>query len=297
MTIRGRFAPSPTGALHFGSLVAAVASFLQARSRGGEWLVRIEDVDRPREVAGAADAILRELARLGLEWDGPVLRQSARTARYEAALAELARDGWTFPCACTRREAGDVYPGTCRRGIAAGRTARAVRLRVTGRVDLVDQIQGPYGQDLEREVGDFVVRRADGLHAYHLAVVVDDLDQGVTEVVRGADLLDSTPRQILLWRALRAEPPRHAHLPVAVDAAGRKLGKQTGAPPTSALAAPVVLGQVLAFLGHPLPATLAGAPADQILAWAVASWDLARVPATAPGTVYTAPEDDDLDSR
>ncbi|MCA9492159.1 MAG: tRNA glutamyl-Q(34) synthetase GluQRS [Myxococcales bacterium] len=292
MSVTGRLAPTPSGRLHLGNVTAFGCAWLSARAGGGRLLLRIEDVDRGRARDEVEASILEDLRWLGLDWDEQTAAQRDRD--YEPWLAGLADR--TYRCTCTRAQlAGLVaYPGTCR---TAGHTDGAVRFRLPeGQVDVVDRVRGHRRVD-PAIFGDPVLRRRDGVFAYNLAVVVDDLVDGVSEVVRGADLLDSTPRQILLWRALRAEPPRHAHLPVAVDAAGRKLGKQTGAPPTSALAAPVVLGQVLAFLGHPLPATLAGAPADQILAWAVASWDLARVPATAPGTVYTAPEDDDLDSR
>lgn len=199
---RGRFAPSPTGPLHFGSLIAAVGSYLDARANGGAWLVRIEDLDGPREAEGAADAILRTLEAYGFEWDEAVMRQSPRGPVYAAAVERLQRDGSVFPCACTRREIADsslggtsepVYPGTCRNGLS-GRTARAIRARVDEEpIAFDDRVQGRIEQNLAREVGDFVVRRTDGLYAYQLAVVVDDFEQGVTDIVRGADLLASTP--------------------------------------------------------------------------------------------------------
>jgi glutamyl-Q tRNA(Asp) synthetase len=233
----GRFAPSPSGPMHFGSLVAALASWLDARATASRWLVRIEDLDQPRVQHGAADQILRTLDRLGLYWDGEVTFQSHRIALYERALARL-RD--TFLCGCSRREIADsavslaadgaqVYPGTCRAGMPAGKTARALRVRVEGTVSFDDRVQGSVTQDLEREVGDFVLRRADGQFAYQLAVVVDDADQGVTDVVRGADLLESTPRQIYLQRLLGFPIPRYLHVPVALDAQGAKLSKQTDA--------------------------------------------------------------------
>ncbi|HSD41782.1 MAG TPA: tRNA glutamyl-Q(34) synthetase GluQRS, partial [Burkholderiales bacterium] len=206
---RGRFAPSPSGPLHFGSLVAALGSYLDARMHAGEWLVRMEDLDPPREAPGAADEILRTLESLGLEWDGGVMRQSTRSDAYRSALAQLDKTGATYPCACTRAEISDsavggtdgslVYPGTCRNGLPAGRTRRATRVRVGEAViDFEDAVRGPQRQPLADVVGDFVLLRADGLFAYQLAVVVDDAAQGITDVVRGADLLDSTPRQILL---------------------------------------------------------------------------------------------------
>jgi glutamyl-Q tRNA(Asp) synthetase len=235
----GRFAPSPTGPLHLGSLVAALASYMEAKAAGGKWLLRIEDLDAPREEPGAADQILRALELLGFEWDGPVLRQSARVGRYAAAIEDLASRGFAYGCGCTRKELEDsalaidgsrIYPGTCRHGLAAGKSARAVRLRTHATpIGFVDRVQGRIEQRVEKEVGDFVLLRADGIFAYQLAVVLDDLDQGVTDVVRGADLLDSTARQIHLQRILGAPTPRYAHLPVAVNDAGEKLSKQTGA--------------------------------------------------------------------
>jgi glutamyl-Q tRNA(Asp) synthetase len=235
----GRFAPSPTGPLHFGSLVAALASYLEAKAAQGKWLLRMDDLDAPREQPGAADDILRALDRLGLHWDGVVLYQSARRERYRGVVDDLARRGFAYPCACTRKELEDsalaidgarIYPGTCRPGLPAGRPGRTLRLRThDAPIGFFDRVQGWVEQRVEREVGDFVLRRADGVFAYQLAVVVDDLDQGVTDVVRGADLLDSTARQIHLQRLLGAHTPRYAHIPVAVNADGEKLSKQTGA--------------------------------------------------------------------
>lgn len=238
----GRFAPSPTGPLHFGSLVAAMASWLDVRAHGGRWLLRMEDIDRHREVAGAAEAILAALASHGFRWDGPVVRQSARLMLYEAAFDRLLAQASIYPCRCSRREVeeasaagstagGAIYPGTCRRGIDGG-TPRAWRMRVpSGTCVVDDRAMGAFSQDLAREVGDFVIRRADGFWAYQLAVVVDDADQGVTDVVRGADLLDSTPRQRLLQDALGLAHPRTLHVPLVMDAQGRKLAKSHGAQP------------------------------------------------------------------
>lgn len=239
MTVTGRFAPSPTGPLHLGSLVAAVGSWLFARATGGRWIVRVEDIDTPRVVRGSADEILAALRLYGLEWDGEVVHQSHRHPLYEEALRRLAADGWLFDCACSRadlqrtasapagREA--VYPGTCRAGLG-GRPARALRFKVPDeRLVFDDVVFGRVEEDLRRDVGDFVVRRADGIFAYQLAVVVDDAEQGVTQVVRGADLLASTSRQIALQRALGAPLPEYAHLPLVVTADGAKLGKRDGA--------------------------------------------------------------------
>lgn len=267
----GRFAPSPTGPLHFGSLVAALASYRAARSAGGKWLLRMEDVDKPREQAGAADDILRALDKLGLEWDGPVIYQSTRLERYRAVLDDLARRGFAYPCACTRRELEDsalaidgsrVYPGTCRCGLAPGKAARSVRVRTHGApIGFADAVQGWLEQRVEPEVGDFVLLRADGITAYQLAVVVDDLDQGITDVVRGADLLDSTARQIHLQRLLGARTPRYAHVPVVVNAAGEKLSKQTGARALDLSDPQAELARARRFLNQ-----------------AAEGWDFARVP-------------------
>ncbi len=288
-TYRGRFAPSPTGPLHFGSLVAAVASWADARAAGGEWLVRIEDLDPPREVPGAADDILRTLEALGLAWDGTVVRQSERGDAYRATLDRLRGAGTLFACACTRREIADsalagadgalVYPGTCRNGAPPGRTARAERVRVGERVvEFADALQGRVRQDLAREVGDFVLVRADGLFAYQLAVVVDDAAQGVTDVVRGADLLESTPRQVFLQGLLGLALPRYLHLPVATDAHGEKLSKQTNAAALDRSLPAGALVAALRFLGQAAPEPLARAPAARVLEWAAANWDRARIP-------------------
>ena len=239
----GRFAPSPTGPLHAGSLVAALASWLDARVHGGRWLVRIEDVDSPRCPPGTDRLILGQLEACGLRADEPPWWQSSRGAAYQAALGRLLDAGAAYPCACTRREidaasaarglphrrdAERVYPGTCRDGLH-GRPARAWRLRAEGVVDWNDRRLGPQRQDVAREVGDFVLKRADGLWAYQLAVVVDDAAQGVTQVVRGEDLADNTARQILLQRALGLPTPTYLHTPLVLAADGRKLSKQNGA--------------------------------------------------------------------
>ncbi len=247
---RGRFAPSPTGPLHFGSLVAAVASWTDARSAGGEWLVRMEDVDTPRCVAGADRVILDQLRAHGLEWDGEVLYQSTRGEAYQEALDRLA--GHTYLCACTRREAGQCR---CREGLPPGRKGRAIRVRGEGLVD------------------DFVLKRADGLWAYQLAVVVDDAAQGITHVVRGADLLDSTPRHRHLQRLLDYAHPDYCHVPLALDARGEKLSKQNHAPPLGDDAASS-LRAALRFLGHDVPEGTVG----EVLRWAERHWSRERLP-------------------
>jgi glutamyl-Q tRNA(Asp) synthetase len=285
---RGRFAPSPTGPLHFGSLIAAVGSYLEAKSRGGEWLVRIEDHDAPRAVPGAADAILRTLAACGMAWDGEVVYQSTRADAYHAALHALRQRGLVYPCACSRREIADsgiagiegfVYPGTCRAGLSGERRARAWRVVTRdARIEFDDAVQGRVAQDLETQIGDFVLYRADRIYAYQLAVVVDDAEQGITDIVRGADLLDSTPRQIYLQRLLGLPLPRYAHLPVAANAQGEKLSKQTLAQPLDATRPLPSLIAALRFLGQQVPGELAHGDAAALWKWAVTNWDAARVP-------------------
>jgi glutamyl-Q tRNA(Asp) synthetase len=296
---RGRFAPSPTGPLHFGSLVAAVGSYLDALAHGGRWLVRMEDVDTERNVPGAADAILRTLAACGFEWDGEVLYQSRRSEAYAAALERLQAAGLAYGCACSRREIADsavghavdgglVYPGTCRAGLPPGRPARAWRVRVPdAEVGFDDRIQGRLAQVLARDVGDFVLRRADGPFAYQLAVAVDDEFQGISEIVRGADLIASTPRQIWLQRCLGYATPRYAHLPVATSAAGEKLSKQTLAPALVPGREAADLVAALHFLGQPVPPELAAATPADVWAWAFASWSFAAVPRLACSVAAT----------
>ena len=286
---RGRFAPSPTGPLHFGSLVAALGSYLDARHHHGEWQLRIEDIDPPREVPGAADGILRVLEAFGLEWDGPVTYQSRGGERYEAALERLQRLGLLYGCACTRKEipdsgepgaGGAVYPGTCRGGLPPGRTARSLRVRVdNSTIGVQDRVQGHTRQSLPDEVGDFVVRRADGLIAYQLAVVVDDGEQRISHIVRGADLLDSTPRQIYLQRLLGLPEPDYLHLPLAVNGAGDKLAKQTRAREVSPEHAGRILRDVLRFLHQRLPESADDATPEELLQWAIAHWNVQSLPA------------------
>jgi len=280
MMYRGRFAPSPTGPLHAGSLVAALASWLDARAYGGQWLVRIEDVDGPRCPPGLDEVILGQLAALGLLPDEPPVWQSRRSDLYQAALDRLVRSGDAFGCACTRAEiaalAGPrpkhgelIYPGTCRSG-TRGRPVRAWRFRVDGRIDWSDRRLGAQSQDLEAEVGDFILQRADGLWAYQLAVVVDDAEQGITDVVRGEDLADNTPRQMALQRALGLPTPRYLHTPLVLAADGNKLSKQNGAQALD-LSDPVArLREAAGRLGLTLPLRLQ-TTAD-VLASATAQW-------------------------
>jgi glutamyl-Q tRNA(Asp) synthetase len=282
---RGRFAPSPTGPLHFGSLLAAAGSWLDARAAGGEWLLRIEDLDPPREPPGAIDEILRTLEAFGLWWDGEVVFQSRRLPIYEAALDRLGAAGWAYPCICSRKRIeaanrqrgrpGDRrYPGTCRTlPAAAARKTRILRVRTTPEpIAILDRLQGPFAQSLEGEVGDFVLRRREGYIAYQLAVVVDDALQGITDVVRGTDLLDSTPRQVWLQRLLDYPTPRYMHLPVVIAPGGEKLSKQTGAAAVDAGRAGELAWRILADLGQAPPPELRGAAPPELWAWGITHW-------------------------
>lgn len=288
--VRGRFAPSPTGPLHFGSLVTALGSFLNARQQQGAWYVRIEDIDTARERPGAASDILRTLEAFALEWDGEVIRQSDRHAHYEQALTALAAAGLTYRCVCSRKDIhlagkagldGPRYPGTCRdRHVDADDAS--IRLRTDDvPVAVVDRVQGDLVQRLAPVIGDFILKRRDGLHAYQLAVVIDDASQGITEVVRGCDLLDSTPRQVYLLRSLGLPVPTYAHLPLVIDAAGNKLSKQTDAAPVSRDAPPRALCAALAFLGQRPPPELCDGTAREIITWGITHWSLDKVPKVA----------------
>jgi len=274
----GRFAPSPTGDLHFGSLVAAVASYLQAKSAGGHWLIRVEDIDPPREVPGSADRILEDLQRFGMQPDQPVLYQSKRSDAYELAITDLLDQGQAYWCGCSRSElpASGIYPGTCSNGLPKGKSPRSVRLRVSDvAVSFTDLVQGQVEENLRKLVGDFVIKRADGLAAYQLAVVVDDAFQGVTEVVRGADLLGSTARQIHLQNCLGLATPVYAHHPVAVGSDGTKLSKRFGSDPVASSSPAQALEMALRFLGQPCPEGLSD---KELMAWALSNWRLSRIP-------------------
>lgn len=280
----GRFAPSPTGPLHFGSLVAAVASYLQARSNNGRWLLRIEDIDPPREQAGAAEQIIEALTRYGFDWDGDVIYQSHTLSHHEQAVASLIDRGHAYRCRCSRKDLanaskgplGIIYPGTCRHGCEPGDAAIRVR---TGdsEIAFLDGLQGRIVQRLESESGDFVIRRRDGLIAYHLAVVVDDEIQGVTEIVRGIDLMDSTPRQIWLQRLLRYRSPNYLHIPVITHADGDKLSKLTGAPGIPIDNVEKTLIAALAALRQEPPDEILEMPLSDIWNWAQNHWQIGKL--------------------
>jgi glutamyl-Q tRNA(Asp) synthetase len=270
----GRFAPSPTGSLHLGSLLAAVGSYLDARSRGGRWLVRMEDLDRARVIPGSADGILRTLEIFGLHWDGSIDYQSRRTARYEEALQSLRARGLIFECSCSRRELTEEsgYPGTCRKG-PRGTRDTAARFRVDERETLSfeDRFQGPIALAMSK-LGDVIVRRRDGVFAYQLAVVVDDALQGITDVVRGSDLLESTGWQTALQRALRLPTPRYAHLPLLLERTGEKLSKSRRSAALDADRAGAQLLSLLRLLGLSPPGELVGATPPTLLEWATGGW-------------------------
>lgn len=274
----GRFAPSPTGDLHFGSLVSAVGSFLEARSHGGFWLLRVEDIDPPREVAGSADRIIDDLYKLGMSPDGPVLYQHSRLGAYQDAVDLLVEKGLAYPCACSRKDltVSGQYTGTCRNGIPPGKSPRSIRFRVDpGVLSFYDELQGTVSDSPANISGDFIIKRADGLFAYQLAVVVDDHFQGVTQVVRGADLLDSTCRQITLQKALGFTSPTYMHLPVAVSEDGKKLSKRSRTDPVSSTDPASAVRQSLQFLGQNPPP---GLSLQDLWDWALENWNSTKVP-------------------
>lgn len=285
----GRFAPTPSGPLHFGSLVAALGSYLEAKTRGGTWRLRIDDLDPLRVAPGAIDGILRTLENLGMMWDGAVLYQSYRKDAYRAALHALAEVAPVYPCICSRREIaaaaiagveGPIYPGTCRSRVASPNSAFAMRLNVRGaHVRFEDALQGMQERDLERESGDIVLCRADGIYSFHLAAAVDDGEQDITDVVRGADLLESSARQIHIQHLLGLPMPRYLHLPVAVDKENVKLSKQTRAQPIDLTTPVSTLCAVLKFLQQRVPPGLERADLNAFWQYAVAEWQLNRVAA------------------
>lgn len=285
----GRFAPSPTGDLHFGSLVSAVGSYLEAKVAGGIWLLRIEDIDPPREVAGSATRIINDLCRLGMVPDGPILYQSSRLDAYQLAVNQLLEMGLAYPCACSRKDlpASGIYPGKCRNGIPDGKNPRSVRLYVDASAcEFADKLQGHISAPPAGISGDFIIHRADGLFAYQLAVVVDDDFQGVTQLVRGADLLDSTSRQICLQKALGFVSPDYMHLPVVLSGDGKKLSKRLQADPVKDQDPAYAVGQALQFLGQNPPP---GLSLDVLWEWALEYWNSALIPrskAILPGTGY-----------
>ena len=288
LNYRGRFAPSPTGPLHSGSLIAAVGSYLDAKFHHGKWLVRIEDVDSQREVPGAAREILSMLEMLGMEWDEEVIYQSQRSEAYRDALNALNEQGLIYPCICSRKEIADssiiglngpVYPGTCLKNPASVKNAHALRIQTNNdAIQFKDILKGAYAQRLSSDVGDFVLRRADGIYAYQLAAVVDDAAQNITHVVRGADLLDSTPRQIFLQQLLGYPLPQYMHLPVVTNAKGEKLSKQTNAAPINISDALAQLVGALHFLGQKPPLEILEGDISSFWQWAKQNWCVTLIP-------------------
>jgi glutamyl-Q tRNA(Asp) synthetase len=275
----GRFAPSPTGPVHFGTLIAAVGSYLQAKKNDGQWLIRMEDVDTTRTVDGADRDILHTLEAFGFEWQGEVLYQSQQTAYYQQALDQLIEQSLVFPCVCSRKliasSGSEIYPGTCRQRKLPEQNEHALRLMARDiTIEFDDAIMGKQSQDISRQCGDFVIRRRDGLFAYQLAVVVDDHLQNISEVVRGADLLDSTARQIYLQQLLAYTTPAYCHLPLAVDASGNKISKSEGAAKVEIKHRQRLLCDVLDFLGQKPPPVLADSHIRDIWKWAISHWDI-----------------------
>ncbi len=280
----GRFAPSPTGSLHFGSLLAALASYLDARAQHGRWLLRMEDLDPPREVPGAADLILKTLESYGFEWDGEVLFQSRRDGHYQALIEQLLQRQLAYHCDCSRQQIarrGSVYDGYCRTRQQQLTGATAIRVKTADQSIIFDDlIQGRQQQQLDQHCGDFVIRRKDRLYAYQLAVVCDDAAQGISHIVRGSDLLDCTPRQRYLQQLLGYPQPCYAHIPVMVNAQGQKLSKQTFATALDPSHPGRALHRALQVLGQQPPCELQRLPAAEILSWAISHWRLDRVPRT-----------------
>jgi len=284
----GRFAPSPTGPLHFGSLITALASYLDAKANDGKWLVRVEDLDPPRVVTGSSTLILEQLQALGMDWDGEVLHQSTRLSAYERILEQLKDRKLCFSCDCSRQRVsklGGIYDGRCRsRGLICN-SQLAIRLKIRPEtIEFADGIQGNFAQNLENEVGDFILRRKDGLFAYQLAVVADDAEQEITHIVRGYDLLSSTPRQIYLQQLLGLPTPSYAHIPIIVNGLGQKLSKQHFAEPIDLKNAPSLLISALQFLGMTPPPYLIGAAPASLMAWGTEHWDIQHVPKLAKMT-------------
>lgn len=280
----GRFAPTPSGYLHFGSLLAALASYLDARHHNGQWLVRIEDLDTPRNIPGATEHILRTLDAYGLHWDGEVVHQADRLALYQQAMTRWLETGQAYYCDCSRRDIlahGNIYPGTCRLRQLPAASDHAIRLQVdSSELTLQDRLQGRFSQRLSEASGDFIIRRRDGIIAYQLAVVVDDIAQGVTDIVRGADLLESTPRQLWIYQLLRQPVPRYLHVPLAMRADGEKLSKRLGSAPLEPEQAARTLHHALSVLAQRPPSELTGAPVAEQLQWAIAHWQPEQLPAT-----------------
>jgi len=277
---RGRFAPTPSGPLHFGSIVTALGSYLDAKSNKGKWFVRIDDIDQSRKKFNADKIILNQLKQLGLIWDEPVVYQTQQINLYEIALKNLKNLKCVFPCDCPRNKIKNlVYPGTCRNKIAILNSNHSIRIRIdNSKISVADRLQGFYTQSIESEIGDFIIKRADGHFAYHLATVIDDNEQKITDIVRGFDLLDSTPRQVFLQKKLKYDEPNYLHLPIAIDSTGRKISK-ADKETTSVISSPtIVLVNVLRFLGHCPPDGIENTNTETILKWGIENWNVDLLP-------------------
>ena len=280
---KGRFAPSPTGPVHYGTLIAAVGSYLQAKKSNGEWLIRMEDVDITRKIDGADVDILNTLVAFGFEWHGEIIYQSKQTEHYQQALEQLVSRSLVFPCLCSRKQLAktksSIYPGTCRNRHLPEKKEHALRLLAKDKtICFNDAVMGKQSQNIQKQCGDIVIKRRDGLFAYQLAVVVDDARQGISEIVRGADLLDSTPRQIYLQQLLNYPTPDYCHLPLAVDHSGNKISKSEGATKIDLQHKEQQLISVLDFLGQNPPEDLAQSSINDIWSWAVEHWEITHVP-------------------
>lgn len=280
---KGRFAPSPTGPVHFGTLIAAVGSYLQAKKNNGEWLIRMEDVDTTRKVEGSDKEILETLEAFGFEWDGEIIYQSGQNEHYENALQQLISRSLVFPCTCTRKQLtcsnNSTYPGTCRNRPFPDEGEHALRLLAKDiNIKFSDIVMGKQSQNIAQQCGDFVIKRRDGLFAYQLAVVVDDAVQNITEIVRGSDLLDSTPRQIYIQQLLGYQTPAYCHLPLAVDSNGDKISKSEGAARVDVNNKEKLMCRVLEFLGQSPPLDLADSDVDDIWKWSIDNWNVDKVP-------------------
>ncbi len=276
----GRFAPTPSGPLHYGSIIAALGSYLQAKTNNGKWLVRIDDIDLDRAVTGADKIILQQLESLGLFWDGEVVYQSHRLDLYKASLEILESLNCIYPCTCSRKNLSEKsYACHCRNGLKPDKIARSIKIRTNNNeVSINDQLQGYYAQRLETDVGDFIIKRADGYYAYHLATVVDDAEQKITDIVRGVDLLDSTPRQVFLQNKLNLNTPSYLHLPIAIDNKGKKISKSLAPELINQYIPNEILFSALQFLNQSPPADLISSDVKTILDWAIKNWDIKILP-------------------
>lgn len=280
MSYRGRFAPTPSGPLHFGSIITALSSYLQAKKNQGKWLVRIDDIDQNRTVDGADEIILEQLEKLRLFWDEKVVYQSHRHELYENAIKNLQAQDLVFPCACSRKELSQqIYPGTCRTGVKMNKTENSLRIRVDDcKINFGDLLQGFYSQQLDKEVGDFIIKRADGFFAYHLATVVDDAEQNITDIVRGSDLIDSTSRQVFLQKKLNYPSPSYLHLPVALDNENKKISKSINPAHIDILKPTKIIFDALVFLGQNPPDELVKCDIKTALNWSIENWNTKLLP-------------------